>query len=75
MVTLMLTAARASACVQQHPTRLKSHEGATMITRIAIRLLLLPLLVLALPLMFAWAWIKEATVERAPRSQASLTDW
>jgi hypothetical protein len=46
-----------------------------MITRIAIRLLLLPLLVLALPLMFAWAWIKEATVERAPRSQASLTDW
>jgi hypothetical protein len=33
------------------------HEAPTMITRIAIRLLLLPLLVVALPLMFAWAWI------------------
>jgi hypothetical protein len=37
-----------------------------MITRVAIPLLLLPLLALALPLMFALAWIQEAISERAP---------
>ena len=47
----------------------------TIITRIAIRLLLLPLLALVLPLMFAWAWMKEATSARAPRSRSSLIGW
>jgi hypothetical protein len=40
-----------------------------MISRVAIPLLLLPLLALALPLMFAWAWIQEAIVERSPLSR------
>ncbi|MFI4865541.1 MAG: hypothetical protein ACHQDB_00370 [Steroidobacterales bacterium] len=46
-----------------------------MIIRIALRLMLLPLLVLALPAMFAWAWMNEALGERLPRSQRSVTDW
>jgi hypothetical protein len=46
-----------------------------MIIRTALRLLLLPVLVLALPAMFAWAWMKEALGERMPRSQRSVTDW
>jgi hypothetical protein len=41
-----------------------------MITRVAIPLLLLPVLVLALPLMFALAWLQEALLDRAP-AQAS----
>jgi hypothetical protein len=36
-----------------------------MIIRIAIPLLLLPLLALALPLMFGLAWVQEAISERA----------
>ena len=36
-----------------------------MITRVAIPLLLLPLLVLTLPLMFALAWLQEAISDRA----------
>jgi hypothetical protein len=42
-----------------------------MINRIAIPLLLLPLLALALPLMFAWAWVQEAISDRAPPGQPS----
>jgi hypothetical protein len=37
-----------------------------MITRVAIPLLLLPVLVLTLPLMFALAWLQEAMLDRAP---------
>jgi hypothetical protein len=36
-----------------------------MILRIAVPLLLLPLLALALPLVFAVAWVQEAISERA----------
>jgi hypothetical protein len=43
-----------------------SHEVPTVITRVAIPLLLLPLLALGLPLMFGWAWIQEAISERSP---------
>jgi hypothetical protein len=43
-----------------------------LITRVAIPLLLLPLLALALPLMFAWAWVQEAISERAPPERASM---
>jgi hypothetical protein len=46
-----------------------------LIPRIAIRLLLLPLLALVLPLMFAWAWMKEATGERASRSRSPMIGW
>lgn len=38
-----------------------------MTTRIAIPLLLLPVLALVLPLLFAVAWIQEAVSDRAPR--------
>jgi hypothetical protein len=37
-----------------------------MIARVAISVLLLPLLALALPLMFALAWVHEAIDDRAP---------
>jgi hypothetical protein len=37
-----------------------------MITRVAIPLLLLPLLALTLPLLFALAWVHEAISDRAP---------
>jgi hypothetical protein len=37
-----------------------------MITRVAIPLLLLPLLVLMLPLMFALAWLQETIGDMAP---------
>ena len=47
----------------------------TIIPQIAIRLLLLPLLALVLPLMFAWAWMKEATSERARRSRSPTIGW
>ncbi len=47
----------------------------TIIARLAMRLLLLPLLALILPLMFAWAWMKEATSERSPRSRSPLIIW
>jgi hypothetical protein len=40
-----------------------------VIRRVAIPLLLLPLLALGLPLMFALAWIQEAISERSPLSQ------
>lgn len=43
-----------------------------MITRVAIPLLLLPLLALALPLMFAWAWVREVISERTPSDQPSM---
>jgi len=43
-----------------------------MITRIAIPLLLLPLLALALPLMFAWAWVQELISERMPSEHPSM---
>jgi len=39
-----------------------------MITRVAIPLLLLPLLMLGLPLLFAWAWMQELLSERDPAS-------
>jgi hypothetical protein len=39
-----------------------------MITRVAIPLLLLPLLLLALPVVYAWAWMQEAIGERAAPS-------
>ena len=42
-----------------------------MITRVAIPLLLLPLLALALPLVFAWAWVHEAISDRAPPERPS----
>jgi hypothetical protein len=42
-----------------------------MIIRVAIPLLLLPLLALTLPLMFALAWLYEAVSELAPLRQAS----
>ena len=47
----------------------------TIIPQIAIRLLLLPVVALVLPLMFAWAWLKEATSERAPRSRSAMIGW
>jgi hypothetical protein len=43
-----------------------------MVTRIVIPLLLLPLLALALPLMFTWAWVQEAISERAPAEPPSI---
>jgi hypothetical protein len=46
-----------------------------MITRVAIPLLLLPLIALALPLVFAWAWVHEAISERAlPIEESSDAD-
>ena len=42
-----------------------------MITRVAIPLLLLPLLMLGLPLLFAWAWMQEALSERDAASAAA----
>jgi hypothetical protein len=45
-----------------------------MITRVAIPLLLLPLLALALPLMFALAWVQEAVGERVPPTRRPLGD-
>jgi hypothetical protein len=42
-----------------------------MITRIAIPLLMLPLLALTLPLMFALAWLHEAVSDMAPTARAS----
>lgn len=42
-----------------------------MIARVAIPLLLLPLLALMLPLMFALAWVQEAVSERATGEQPS----
>jgi hypothetical protein len=45
-----------------------------MITRVAIPLLLLPLLALDLPLMFAWAWIQEAISDRAPPPKPPLIE-
>jgi hypothetical protein len=47
------------------------HEVRTMITRVAIPLLLLPLLVLTLPLMFALAWLQETIGDMAPPSRPS----
>jgi hypothetical protein len=52
-----------------------SMKVLTIIPQIAIRLLLLPLLALVLPLMFAWAWMKEATSERARRSRSPTIGW
>ena len=46
-----------------------------MIRRVAIPLLLLPLLALGLPLMFALAWIQEAISERSPLSQPDEASW
>jgi HAMP domain-containing protein len=43
-----------------------------MLTRVAIPLLLLPLLALGLPLMFVWAWVQEAISERAPPDHPSM---
>jgi hypothetical protein len=39
-----------------------------MITRVAIPLLLLPLLLLALPVVYAWAWVQEVISERTAPS-------
>ena len=39
-----------------------------MNTRVVIALLLLPLLALTLPLMFALAWVQEAVSDRADRA-------
>jgi hypothetical protein len=41
-----------------------------MIFRVAIPLLLLPVLAVALPLMFALAWLHEALSDLAPARQA-----
>jgi hypothetical protein len=41
-----------------------------MIFRVAIPLLLLPLLAVTLPLMFALAWLHEAVNDMAQRRQA-----
>jgi hypothetical protein len=41
-------------------------DCGSMIARVAISVLLLPLLALALPLMFALAWVHEAIDDRAP---------
>jgi hypothetical protein len=70
----MAAGACASVCVQRYPDKLPLHEVPAMITRVAIPLLLLPLLALALPLVFALAWIQEAISERVPRSQPPLID-
>jgi hypothetical protein len=45
-----------------------------MMIRVAIPLLLLPLLALALPLMFALAWVQEAISERVPSTRRPLDD-
>ena len=42
-----------------------------MITRVAIPLLLLPLLALTLPLMFVLAWLQEAVSDMAPPPRPS----
>jgi hypothetical protein len=60
-----------SVSVQQRRYTLRLNEVPTMITRVAIPLLLLPLLALALPLMFAWAWVREVISERTPSDQPS----
>jgi hypothetical protein len=49
------------------------HEVPPVITRVAIPLLLLPLVALGLPLMFALAWIQEAISERGPPSELDYT--
>jgi hypothetical protein len=41
-------------------------NDATMTTRIIIQLLLLPLVLLAVPLMFSLAWVQEALSELRP---------
>jgi hypothetical protein len=41
-----------------------------MILRVAIPLLLLPLLAVTLPLMFALAWLHEAVHDMAPQRRA-----
>ncbi|HXL97290.1 MAG TPA: hypothetical protein VN925_02885 [Steroidobacteraceae bacterium] len=46
-----------------------------MITRVAIPLLLLPLLALLLPLMLARAWIQEAISDQAPPPRPPLIAW
>jgi hypothetical protein len=42
-----------------------------MITRVAIPLLLLPLLAVTLPLMFALAWLQEVVSDMAPPPRPS----
>ncbi len=46
-----------------------------MIFRVAIPLLLLPLLAVTLPLMFALAWLHEALNDLAPARQAPHESW
>ena len=46
-----------------------------MITRVAMPLLLLPLLALSLPLMLALAWVQGAISERVPPTRPPLGDW
>lgn len=46
-----------------------------MIIRVVIPLLLLPLLVIALPLMFALAWLREAVGDLAPARQVPEESW
>jgi hypothetical protein len=60
----------ASVCIQRHACRLRSHEVHAMIFRVVIPLLLLPLLAVTLPLMFALAWLHEALGDMAPQRQA-----
>jgi hypothetical protein len=60
-------------CVQRQRNTLPWHEVPAIITRVAIPLLL-PLLALVLPLMFAWAWIQEAISDRAPPPKLPLIE-
>jgi len=56
-------------------THTGSHEVPAVITRVAIPLLLLPLLALGLPLLFALAWIQEAISERSPQPPLDAAGW
>jgi hypothetical protein len=64
-----------SVCVQRQARTLLSHEVPAMIFRVAIPLLLLPVLAVTLPLMFALAWLHEALGDMAPARQAPDESW
>jgi hypothetical protein len=69
-IRVLASVAAVSVCVQRQARTLRSHEVHGMIFRIAIPLLLLPLLAVTLPLMFALAWLHEALGDLAPARPA-----
>jgi hypothetical protein len=66
------TARALSVCVQRRARTLtlRLHEVPAMIFRVVIPLLLVPVLAVTLPLMFALAWLHEAVDDMGPARQA-----